>query len=88
LCDRLEDLALRPVRARLAHELAHLASENHTGWVSATHDELAARIGSKQVEVTRGLRALRDEQLIASEPHCRGITVLDPAELASYNRQR
>jgi CRP/FNR family transcriptional regulator len=88
LCDRIEDLALRPVRTRLAHELAHLASENQAGWVYDTHGELAAHIGSKQVEVTRGLRALRDEQLIASEPHCRGITVLDPAELASYNRQR
>ena len=84
LCGRVEELALHPVRARLAHELGSRAQLDGQDQIHATHEELAARIGSKQVEVSRALRFLRAEGLITSAPHRRGITVLDAATLAEY----
>lgn len=50
----------------------------------ATHDELAAWIGTSQIEVTRSLRKLREEGLVESIPRCRGITILDRDKLADY----
>lgn len=84
LFERVEELALHPVRTRLAHELGSRARSDGRDQVHATHEELAAWIGSTQVEVSRGLRILRDERLISSTPHRRGITVLDEAKLAGY----
>lgn len=81
---RLESMVLYSARTRLAHELADLALHDAARRVHDTHEQLAARIGSKQAEVTRGLCAFREDRLIASTPRCHGLTVLEPDRLAAY----
>ena len=75
---RLEALAFFDVRVRLQHELAGMARTQCGHVVLATHEELAARIGSTQGVVTRALRCLRDDNLISTTPRRPGITVPDP----------
>ncbi len=81
---RLESMVLYSARTRLAHELADLALHDAARRVDDTHEQLAARIGSTQAEVTRGLCAFRADRLIESTPRRHGLTVLEPDRLAAY----
>lgn len=78
LTDLVEDLALRPVRARLARFLLQQADGTAIAqkW---TQDEMAAYLGTVRDMIGRSLRALTDEQLIRID---RGrIVLLDRAAL-------
>ena len=79
----IEDLTLHSVEARLARLLARLAAGDDGRMVWETHAELAVLVGTRQDEVTKRLRRLRERGLIAYRPHKRGIWVLAPEELAS-----
>jgi CRP-like cAMP-binding protein len=81
--DRIEDLALYDVRTRLAHALARIAPGGPPQIVAATHEELAAVVGSTRERVTKELRHLRAGALITYRPHRRGITILDADRLAA-----
>ena len=85
--NRLEDLTLYDVTACVAHELAKRAEENSDDRVLVTHAEFASWIGSSEGEVSRGVRRLNAEGLIASERHRRGIVVLDRRRLAAYKKK-
>jgi CRP-like cAMP-binding protein len=64
LHDRAEDLALYPVRTRLARFLLSLAGsrfDHHKNW---THQEIAAVIGTVRDVVSRELRMLADQGLV------------------------
>lgn len=82
--DRIEDLALYDVKTRVAHTLARLAGGNAERVVRQTHRELAWTVGTRQEEVTRMLRYLRQEGLISYEPKREGIIILDIEALAAY----
>jgi CRP-like cAMP-binding protein len=83
LADRLEDHIVDDVRTRLAHALADMDG-NPDVPIMATHQELAALIGTTQNQVTKALADLRHAGLVASEHHRRGIVVLQPDTLAHY----
>ena len=85
--NRLEEVTLHDVTERVAHELARRAEDTNNDRVLATHAEFAAWIGSSEGEVSRRLRRLNDEGLIASERHRRGILVLDTVRLAAYKKK-
>jgi CRP-like cAMP-binding protein len=85
--NRLEDLTLYDVTACVAHELAKRAEANTDDRVLVTHAEFAFWIGSSEGEVSRSLRRLNDEGLIASERHRRGIVVLDRCRLAAHKKK-
>jgi CRP/FNR family transcriptional regulator len=81
----VEDLALRPVKARLAKLL--LAEAERTADVAqinrdqmVTQAEMAARLGTVREMIGRALRELADEGLIAFDRH--RIIILDRAGLA------
>lgn len=88
LCDRVEELALYNVLSRLAHELVRQADDGGGHWVEATHEQLAALIGSTQPHVTRSIGMLRDEGLIEVRPRRSGIRVLDRPGLGEYGKDR
>jgi CRP/FNR family transcriptional regulator len=72
----LERVAFIRVEARLAEALLALAEE---GLVRATHQDLAARIGSAREVVSRRLESFAREGWVATE---RGaVRILDPAAL-------
>jgi CRP/FNR family cyclic AMP-dependent transcriptional regulator len=81
----VEDLALRPVRARLAKLL--LAEAERTASRTqierdqmVTQAEMAARLGTVREVIGRSLRELADEEMIAFDRH--RIVILDRARLA------
>lgn len=78
--DRVEELALCKVPARLARVLLRLADDR--GCLVATRSELAAWVATSDGEVIRALGALRDRGLIAFEPRSAVIRVLCPHGLA------
>ena len=82
--DRIEDFALYDVKERLAHTLASLALDHESHAVMQTHRELAGLVGTRPEEVTRSLRHLRQQGLIAYEPRRPGIVALDVEQLATY----
>jgi len=83
----LKELAFHTTRARLAHVLVELA-DSATNTVTATHQELAAVIGSRSEEVTKALKQLCEEGLVDREPHRRRhIQVLERYHLANYGRE-
>ena len=84
LVSMVEDLALRPVRARLARLL--LAEANRTPSDAqidrsqmVTQAEMAARLGTVREVVGRALRDLADEGLISIDRH--RIIIVDRVEL-------
>jgi CRP-like cAMP-binding protein len=83
LADRLEDQVVNDVRTRLAHALVAMDGSPDTP-IMATHQELAALIGTTQNQVSKALASLRYAGLVASEHHRRGIVVLQPDVLAQY----
>ena len=85
--DRIADLAFYDVKARLAHTLARLVRGAHNQMVLSTHEELARMVGTRQEEVTKALRSLRLQRLVAYRPHQRGIRVLDVDALARYGTE-
>ena len=82
LLDDLSDQAFLPVRQRLVRQLLDLASPGAGQHlvVRASHEELADAIASVRVVVTRTLRQLREEGLIAMSHD--GIVLLDLPGLA------
>ncbi len=72
LTDLVEDLALRPVRARLARFLLQQA-DGAAVTQKWTQDEMAAHLGTVRDMIGRSLRALIDEKMIRME---RGRIVL------------
>jgi CRP/FNR family transcriptional regulator, cyclic AMP receptor protein len=81
----VEDLSLRPVKARLARLL--LAEAERTASRTqierdqmVTQAEMAARLGTVREVIGRSLRELADEELIAFDRH--RIVILDRARLA------
>lgn len=84
--DRMEELALPDVQARVACALAHLAVTNAEQMVWLTQEEVATLARASRGEVTRRvLPELRDRGLIAYERHRRGIHVLDHAGLLAFS---
>jgi CRP/FNR family transcriptional regulator len=79
----IEDLAFYEIKTRLARTLVRLALSSEELIVSVTHAELAARIGTRQEEVTKLLCHFRALGLVASAPHRHGLRVLDRARLNS-----
>ena len=78
LTDLVEDLALHPVRARLARFLLQQANGT-TVTQRWTQDEMAAHLGTVRDMIGRSLRALTDERMIRMD---RGrIVLLDRAAL-------
>jgi CRP/FNR family cyclic AMP-dependent transcriptional regulator len=81
----VEDLALRPVKARLA-KLLLAEAERTAGRTQINRDqmvtqaEMAARLGTVREMIGRALRELADEGLIAFDRH--RIIILDRAALA------
>ena len=80
----IEDFALHDTKARLAHTLARLAADNDEHLVTETHRELASLVGTRPEDVTRLLRQLREEDLVAYRPGHRALVILDVDRLASY----
>jgi CRP-like cAMP-binding protein len=81
--DQAEDLVFQSAATRLARTLVCLARRHEGQQVFATHEALAAMIGSRQDEVSKLLRHFRTAGLICSQPRRRGIRVLDLAQLAA-----
>ncbi len=81
--DLVEELALYPANARLAHALAALGREREDGVVSLTQEQLAARIGARQADVSRALSRFHKLTYTARLPGRRGIVVNDPERLAA-----
>jgi CRP-like cAMP-binding protein len=81
----VEDLALRPVKARLA-KLLLAEAERTAGQTQINRDqmvtqaEMAARLGTVREMIGRALRELADEGLIAFDRH--RIVILDRAALS------
>lgn len=86
-CDRVEDLALHTVCGRVAHELARQAQGDDRSYVGATREELGSWIGASPFDISRSMRVLREQGLIASKPHQRGVDVLDIDALTSYDKE-
>ncbi len=84
-CEQSAALAFEPMRVRLAHTLAALAREQN-GRVVVRHaqEELAARVGSRQEDVSRALRQLTRDGLIRPALPRPGVEIIDRAALASY----
>ena len=82
--DRIEDLALYDVKARLAHALGRLAAERSEQVIAATHRELAWLIGARPEAVTRALAELTREGLVGNRSDPARIHVLDFQGLMSY----
>jgi|GEM_PF-1376410 len=78
---RLKDAALCTVEVQLAHALVRLAGAEGQAVVHAGHEEMAAEIGIGRDQVSKGLRHLRDERLIAQQRHHRTIELLQPERL-------
>jgi len=81
--DRIEELALHPAHARLAHLLARLAAADGRHVVDLQREEIASLIGTSREEVSRGLSDLRRRSLIEYRPHRREILVKDLGRLAA-----
>lgn len=81
--ERIVDLKLGTIPIRLGRLLERLWQANGGQLVQVSHQELADLIGAQPADVTKTLRHLRERGLISYQPHHRGITVLDPAALAS-----
>ena len=88
---RLAELAGAPVEVRLAHALVRLAA-THVGpavgetWVTATHAELAALVGTTRERVTKLLTQFRQRGWIALGTRHGAIHVLDVAALAGHEQ--
>lgn len=87
LCDRYEDALVCVRRVRVAHEVARDASRHGRGWVDATQEELAARVGSRAPEIARDIKRLREEGLVVSTPYSPGIYVPDTTSLLRYGKE-
>jgi len=85
--DQIGDLTFYSMKTRLAHTLAKLGAADVQQTVWETHEELAWMVGTRQEEVTKALRQLRDRELVAYQPHRRGITVLNVPGLATYGTE-
>lgn len=73
----VEDVVLTGFEARLARTLLRLADA--TGAISATHEELAAEIGSGRAAVSRGIAAFSRAGLVEAG---RGtLRILDPQQM-------
>jgi CRP/FNR family transcriptional regulator len=88
MTSRYAELALHDVQTRLAHRLAELASDDAEGRVLATHEAIAHDIGTRPDEVSKAIRRLREEGLIASKHHRHGIRVLEAERLRNYRETR
>jgi CRP-like cAMP-binding protein len=80
--DRVEDMAVRSVRERLARLLARLALADGRSVVDASHRDLAEMVGSTRAEVTKTLGRLRREGQVAGLAR-RRILVRRPRALLS-----
>jgi CRP/FNR family transcriptional regulator, cyclic AMP receptor protein len=91
LTDKVYELSALAARSRLHCELlrlAHGARPDGRGVIiepSPTHGELAARIGSQREAVTREMRYLSDEAILAQER--RRLRILDVARLSDQVRR-
>lgn len=79
LADLTYDLSLLSVRARLARFLLAQSRGSRTPGERWTHAQIAARIGTVRVVVSRTLSALADEGLIRLNRH--RIEIVDPEAL-------
>jgi|SRR5579884_61200 len=79
----VEELAFCRVKARVAHKVAELGRSDPNGRVTCTRAALAAMTATREEEVTRALRELREAGLIAFAPYGRELRVVDPDKLAS-----
>ncbi len=79
LVELIEDLSLRPVRERLARLLIRESHGAATFQLTATNEELAARLGSVRDVISRTLSALQAEGLIRLDG--RRVEILDRREL-------
>jgi CRP-like cAMP-binding protein len=77
--DRVAELALYKLRARLARELLRRADA--AGRLTATRCELAAWIAASSEEVIREMRGFQDKGWIAFEPRSPDMTILQPDAL-------
>ena len=87
LVDLIEDLSLRTVEMRLAHQLLTNAKDNivpRESW--ATQAEMSARLGTVTYVLNRVLRGLEEEGLIEVERE--EIRILDPVGLAAKAEPR
>jgi CRP/FNR family cyclic AMP-dependent transcriptional regulator len=75
--ERVEYFAFGTVSYRLQNTLLQLSASTTDRTVMARHDELAALIGVSREQVTRALRALKDQGIVDFQPHHRGIRILD-----------
>ena len=73
---RMEEVALRPVEQRLA---AHLLRATEAGPLTATHQEIAADLGTVREVVSRNLKRLEAAGLV--RPGRNSVEVLDRAGL-------
>ncbi|MBV9282374.1 MAG: Crp/Fnr family transcriptional regulator [Chloroflexi bacterium] len=87
--DLVEELALHDAWTRVAHVLPQMARDaGGLRVVRASHREIAARVGTREDEVTRALRHLRELGLVGSIPHRRGVVLRDVEALARYRPAR
>jgi len=87
LIDLVEDLSLRTVEMRLAHQLLANARDNivqREAW--ATQAEMSARLGTVTYVLNRALRSLEEEGLIRVERD--EITIIDAEGLAARAEAR
>ena len=86
LSERSTDLALYPVRKRLARDVLREVEAHGTLEIGATQEQLAARIGSKRLEVSRSVGELRKHRVIESTRGRRGLVIVDIEELEAIAR--
>lgn len=82
LLNLVEDLSLRNVEGRLAHWLLNYSKDDinqHPSW--STQEEIAARIGTTSVIISRILNKMQDQGVIRLERH--QIQILDHGKLES-----
>lgn len=79
----VEDVALTGLTARLARLL--LRRQDQAGLIRATHEELAAEIGSGRAAVSRALASFVRKGLVA--PGRGSVQVRDPAALADLSHE-
>lgn len=84
LLDVLEDVALHDAQSQLARLLLQRDANAPGDMVMDTHEEMARRIGARQEHTSRILAHFRREGLIRSQPHRRGITVVNREGLRGY----
>ncbi|MBV9282566.1 MAG: Crp/Fnr family transcriptional regulator [Chloroflexi bacterium] len=87
ITERVAELSLFDVTARLAHELGRLALTRRDGLIAATHGELAQRVGTMRDRVTRILPRYRRLGLIEYRRHGRTIRVLDAERLLNWGNE-